>query len=71
MRDENLNDAVEEGDRDTWFNPYRVPKTERARELVVSEVLHQLQNYESIRGLRQRARKPADCRLHSRSDSKR
>jgi hypothetical protein len=52
MRDDNLIDNVEEGDRDTWFNPYRVPKTERARELVVCEVLHQLQNYERFLGLR-------------------
>jgi hypothetical protein len=44
---------------DTWFNPYRVPKTERAR-AVVRDVVGQVQGLERHDGLRKRARRQAD-----------
>jgi hypothetical protein len=44
---------------DTWFNPYRVPKTEQAR-AVVRDVVAQVQGLEHHDGLRKRARKQAD-----------
>jgi hypothetical protein len=57
-----LTDDAEVGGADTWLNPERAPKTERAR-AVVGEVLHQVQNYEAFKELRQRARKSTDQQL--------
>jgi hypothetical protein len=59
---DDLTDDAEEVCRDTWLNPNRVAKTARARTLV-AEVLHQVQNYEKFKKLRQRARKQADQEL--------
>src|SRR5262249_52760966 len=44
---------------DTWFNPYRVPKTEQAR-AVVRDVVTQVQGLEHHDGLRKRTRRQAD-----------
>src|SRR5262249_54037320 len=44
---------------DRWFNPYRAPKSDRAR-AVVRDVTGQVQSLESYRKLRQRARRPKD-----------
>ena len=44
---------------DVWFNPYRMPKTERAW-AVVRDVWRQVQAAERFEGLRERARSPAD-----------
>lgn len=49
----------EERLRDRHFNPWRMPRTERAR-AVVGEVLQQLQAYEVQQQLRQRRRRQAD-----------
>jgi hypothetical protein len=54
-----VDDLDEPSSRDTWFNPFRAPKTERARALV-GDVLLQVQNYEDFLKLRQRARRPTD-----------
>jgi hypothetical protein len=45
--------------RDTWFNPYRAPKTDRAR-AVVNDVTNQVQNFERFEMFRKRARRPRD-----------
>ncbi len=45
--------------RDSHFNPWRIPRTERAR-AVVAEVLQQLQAYEERSQLRQRSRRKVD-----------
>jgi hypothetical protein len=42
------------------FNPWRSAKTERAKAVVVGDVLNQVQNYEKYLKKRQRRRKPAD-----------
>jgi hypothetical protein len=46
-------------EKDRWFNPYRVPRTERAV-AVVEHVIDQLVRFESLKGWRARARRPAD-----------
>lgn len=48
--------------RHRWFEPERVPATERAQ-AVVDDVLNQVQNYEKYFALRQRARKKVDQEL--------
>jgi hypothetical protein len=45
--------------QDRPFNPFRIPKTAKAGD-VVADVLRQLQFFEKLRGLRQRQRRPAD-----------
>jgi hypothetical protein len=45
--------------RDRPFNPFRTPKSDRAKALV-GDVINQLQNYESHRKLRKRKRKAQD-----------
>lgn len=52
-------EELDELPRDFWFNPYRVPKTERAW-AVVNDVLRQVRALEEHRGLRKRARRTAD-----------
>jgi hypothetical protein len=54
-----LTDDTEEVGQDTWFNPYRVPKTERAW-AVVRDVVNQVQSLEQDDGLRKRARRQVD-----------
>jgi hypothetical protein len=54
-----LTDDTEELQRDTWLNPYRLPKTERAW-AVVRDVVTQVQSLEQHDGLRKRARRQAD-----------
>lgn len=49
----------EERLRDSHFNPWRMPRTEKSR-AVVAEVLQQLQSYEERNQLRQRRRRKAD-----------
>lgn len=49
----------EERLRDSHFNPWRMPRTEKSR-AVVAEVLQQLQAYEVHHQLRQRRRRQAD-----------
>lgn len=44
------------------FNPWRIPKTERAR-AVVEDVLNQIQNHERYYGARQRRRKAPDQKV--------
>jgi hypothetical protein len=50
---------IDETPPDPWFNPYRVPATERARE-VVRDITGQLQVLEQYRQLRQRKRRPEE-----------
>jgi hypothetical protein len=57
--DDTLADDADVAPQDTWFNPYRVPKTEQAR-AVVRDVLNQVQGLEEHDKLRKRARKQAD-----------
>jgi len=45
--------------RDRWFNAHRVPRTEKAKDLL-KEVINQLTNYEEYKRIRQRARRPRD-----------
>src|SRR6266496_2712410 len=54
-----LNDDADQSEQDTWFNTYRLPKTERAW-AVVRDVVGQVQGLEHHDGLRKRARKQAD-----------
>jgi hypothetical protein len=54
-----LTDDTEKLGQDTWFNPYRVPKTERAR-VVIRDVRAHVQSLEQRDGLRKRARRQAD-----------
>jgi hypothetical protein len=49
----------EEKERDRWFNPYRRPASQSARD-IVAEVVHQVESYEQYKGLRKRRRRPAD-----------
>jgi hypothetical protein len=62
MRDDHIED-VAESDRDTWFNPYRAPKTERARGLI-EEVLRRVQNLERFASASKKASQPGDRRGH-------
>ena len=50
---------VEKLPRHRWFEPERIPASERAQ-AVVDDVLNQVQNYEKYYSLRKRARKQAD-----------
>jgi hypothetical protein len=52
-------ETVEAFPDDRPFDPYRCPRSEKAR-AVVADVLTQLQNYERHRALRKRARKATD-----------
>ncbi len=52
---------TEETPKDRPFNGFRIAKTDQARALVF-DVVHQLQKYEEIFNVRQRARKPKDQR---------
>jgi hypothetical protein len=56
---EDATDDTDAAPQDTWFNPYRVPKTEQAR-AVVRDVMTQVQSLEQHDGLRKRARRQAD-----------
>ncbi len=53
------NEQVEAPPRDRPFNPYRCPRSEKAK-AIVADVTNQLQNYEKHRRPRKRARKPTD-----------
>lgn len=61
MQTEVDDDAVpqDQPTKDRPFNPFRAPKTAKAR-AVVDDVLGQVQSYEQIRSLRQRRRRPSD-----------
>jgi hypothetical protein len=51
--------GADDAPQDTWFNPYRLPKTERAW-TIVRDVLGQVQSFEQHFGLRERGRRQAD-----------
>lgn len=55
----------EQTTKDRPFNGFRIARTEQARALVF-DVLHQLQKYEQIFNVRQRARKPKDQQIFER-----
>jgi hypothetical protein len=52
---QDANDAPQ----DTWFNPYRLPKSERAW-AIVRDVVGQVQSFEQHFGLRERGRRQTD-----------
>ena len=58
---ENLTEDAEEVEqrRDRHFNPWRMPRTEKAQ-AVIQDVIQQLQAYEVHQQLRQRRRRQAD-----------
>ena len=58
---ENLTEAADEAEqlRDRRFNPWRMPRTEKAQE-AIRDIVHQLQSYERLHQLRKRKRRPAD-----------
>jgi hypothetical protein len=57
--DDVLTEECDDAAQDTWFNPYRLPKSERAW-AVVRDVVNQVQNLEQHDGLRKRARRQLD-----------
>jgi hypothetical protein len=54
-----LAEDADDAPRDTWFNPYRLPRSERAW-AVVSDVVRQVQGLEQHDGLRRRTRRQTD-----------
>lgn len=66
MRERQEHQAEESGEiekpRDRGFNPWRMPRTEKAW-AVIKDILNQVQNYELHFNLRRRRRKQADQRV--------
>lgn len=58
---ENLTEAADESDqlRDRHFNPWRIPRTEKAR-AAIQDVVHQLQSFERLYKHRKRKRRAVD-----------
>lgn len=56
---------LEQTTKDRPFNGFRIARTEQARALIF-DVIHQLQKYEQIFNVRQRARKPKDKQIFER-----
>ena len=58
---ENLTEAADEADqlRDRHFNPWRIPRTEKAR-AAIRDVAHQLQSFERLYKHRKRKRRAVD-----------
>src|SRR5207248_171675 len=52
-------DEPEDLPKDLWFEPYRIPATDRAR-AVVQDVTHQVQSLERFRQTRKRKRRATD-----------
>lgn len=61
LMNENTEDDFdpEERPKDRFFNPWRIPITERSK-AIVEEAVRMLENYESHLNLRKRKRKPSD-----------
>jgi hypothetical protein len=57
--DDVLPENGDDAPQDTWFNPYRLPKSERAW-AIVRDVAGQVESFEQHFGLRERGRRQAD-----------